>query len=395
MKNLLISIFVLGILVCNNAYSIDAMQIQKILAGDAATNDYFGYSVSISGDYAIVAAVLEDAGGSYAGAAYIYYRNQGGADNWGEVKKLLASDKQAGDNFGTSVSISGDYAIVGAVYEGTGGSYAGAAYMFYRNQGGPDNWGEVKKLMASDKEADDYFGYSVSISGEYAIVGAYGEGTGGSFAGAAYVFYKDKDYVNNWGEIKILVVSDKQAGDEFGFSVSMSGDYAIVGANTEDAGGSNAGAAYVFNKDIGGTDNWGEVIKLLASDKEADDWFGSSVSISGDYAVVGATGEDTGGSSAGAAYVFNKDTGGTDNWGEAAKLMASDKEADDSFGFSVSISGGYAIVGAHKNDGGFSNAGASYMFQMFPSIPTLPEWGMIAMGLLFAGIGGWFVFRRV
>ncbi len=165
----------------------------------------------------------------------------------------------------------------------------------------------------------------------------------------------------------------------------------------ESAGGSGAGAAYIYYKDQGGTDNWGQATKLTASDAELFDYFGISVSISGDYAVIGAFGEDAGGSSAGAAYIFNKNQGGAGNWGEVTKLTASDAQADDRFGYSVSISSGYVytLVGAYQEDAGGNDAGAAYMFQMFTSIPTLPEWGMIAMGLLFAGIGGWFVFRRL
>ncbi len=313
------------------------------------------------------------------------------------MTKLIAGDAEAWDYFGVSVSISGDYAVVGAYGEDAGGNAAGAAYVFNKDNGGVDNWGEVKKIVASDADSGDNFGYSVSISGAYAVIGARYEDAGGSWAGAAYVFNKDNGGVDNWGEVKKIVASDAQASDDFGYSVSISGDYAIVGARYEDAGGGNAGAAYVFNKDNGGGDNWGEVKKLTAGDAETDDNFGISVSISGAYAIVGAYREDAGGSNAGAAYVFNKDNGGGDNWGEVKKLTASDAEADDAFGKSVSISGSLVntLVGAFGEDTGGSNAGAAYMLQLYTTIPTLPEWGMIAMGVLFAGIGGWFVFRRL
>ncbi len=455
MKNLLISIFVLGVLLCSNANNAYANQIQKMLAGDAQANDnfgnsvsisgdyaivgayqegvsgsksgaaylyyrneggtdswgqvtklkahdteggdYFGISVSIWGDYAIIGAINEDAGGNNAGAAYVFNRNEGGTNNWGEVTKLTASDAAAGDSFGISVSIWGDYAIVGARYEDAGGIDAGAAYVFNRNEGGTNNWGEVTKLTASDAAADDSFGYSVSIWGDYAIVGAVWEDAGGGNAGAAYVFNKNEGGTDNWGEVTKLIAGDAEGGDNFGVSVSISGDYAIVGARYEDTGGIDAGAAYVFNRNEGGTDNWGEVTKLTASDAAADDSFGYSVSIWGDYAIVGAVWEDAGGGNAGAAYLFNKDQGGADSWGEVTKLTADDAQYGDNFGSSVSISGGVVntIVGAFREDAGGIDAGATYMFQMFPFIPTLPEWGMIAMGLLFAGIGGWFVFRRI
>ncbi|MCH8066348.1 MAG: FG-GAP repeat protein, partial [Chloroflexi bacterium] len=108
-----------------------------------------------------------------------------------EVRKLLASDAQAGDRFGVSVAVSGDTAVVGAHGEDAGGSNAGAAYVFQRNQGGTDNWGEVKKLSSSDAEAGDQFGRSVAVSGDTVIVGAFAEDAGGSAAGAAYLFDRD------------------------------------------------------------------------------------------------------------------------------------------------------------------------------------------------------------
>ena len=163
---------------------------------------------------------------------------------------------------------------------------------------------EVKKLTASDAQADDTFGLSVALSGDSAIVGASGEDAGGTRAGAAYVFERNQGGPGNWGEVGKLTASDAQAGNVFGFSVAVSGDTAVVGASGEDAGGNNAGAGYVFERDEGGTDNWGEVTKLTASDAHGGDFFGSSVAASGDTAVVGASDEDAGGDNAGAAYVF-------------------------------------------------------------------------------------------
>ena len=163
-------------------------EVTKLTAADAQAGDQFGVSVSVSGDTAIVAARFEDALGVNAGAAYVYRRDQGGATNWGEVKKLTASDAQAGDFFGSGVAVSGDVAVVGAFREDAGGADAGAAYVFQRDQGGASNWGEVAKLTASDAQAGDFFGIRVAISGVTAIVGAYFEDTGGNNAGAAYVF---------------------------------------------------------------------------------------------------------------------------------------------------------------------------------------------------------------
>ncbi|MCH8066317.1 MAG: hypothetical protein IIC90_10925, partial [Chloroflexi bacterium] len=144
-------------------------EVKKLTSSDAGAGfffDLFGRSVAISGDTAVVGAYVEDAAALNAGAAYVFQRNDGGADNWGEVKKLIASDIQAGDSFGYSIAVSGDTAVVGAIQEDTGGFLAGAVYVFQRDEGGADNWGEVKKLTASDAQANVQFGVSVAVSGD-------------------------------------------------------------------------------------------------------------------------------------------------------------------------------------------------------------------------------------
>ncbi len=159
-----------------------------------------------------------------------------------------------------------------------------------------------------------------------------------------------------------IQASDKEASDQFGGSVSISGDRAIVGAHLEDTGGSDAGAAYIFERSSG---VWSEAAKIQASDIEATDFFGRSVSISGDRATVGASSEDTGGSNAGAAYIFERNTSGV--WSEVTKIQASDKQADDKFGESVSISGERVIVGAFLEDASGLSAGAAYIFEYVPN----------------------------
>ena len=160
------------------------------------------------------------------------------------MNKIQASDLEASDIFGNSVAISGDYAIVGAPYEDTGGSSAGAAYIFRRTD--TNTWDAGVKIQASVPHANDFFGRSVAISGDYAIVGAYLEDAGGTWdAGAAYIFRRTD--TNTWDAGTKIMASDKQAGDYFGISVAISGDYAIVGAPWEDPGGiTDAGSAYFY-----------------------------------------------------------------------------------------------------------------------------------------------------
>ncbi len=219
--------------------------MKKLTASDAPTGS-FGFTVAVAGGTAVIGASSADAGGFATGAAYVFQRDQGGADNWGEVKKLAASDAQADDSFGWSVAVSGDSVVVGAIQESAGGLYAGAAYVFQRDQGGASNWGEAKKLTAADAQATDFFGTSVAISGDTVVVGALLARTfPGYQTGMAFVFQRDEGGAGNWGEVTKLAASDGEKVDQFGFSAGVDGNTAIVGANLEDDGGSYAGAAYV------------------------------------------------------------------------------------------------------------------------------------------------------
>jgi hypothetical protein len=322
-------------------------EVAKLVASDAVGGDQFGVSVAVSGDTAVIGARLEATGGSGAGAAYVFTRSGG---SWTQQAKLLASDAQSSDYFGYSVAVSGDTAVIGAYGEDTGGSDAGAVYVFTRSGG---SWTQQAKLLASDAQSSDYFGDSVAVSGDTAVIGAYGEDTGGSYAGAAYVFTRSG---GSWTQQAKLLASDAQSSDQFGVSVAVSGDTAVIGAYREATGGSGAGAAYVFTRSGGA---WTQQAKLLASDAQANDYFGVSVAVSGDTAVIGAYREDTGGSSAGAAYVFTRSGGA---WVEQAKLLASDAQSSDYFGVSVAVSGDTAVIGAYQEDTGGSSAGAAYVF---------------------------------
>lgn len=309
----------------------------KITASDAGSSDYFGYSVSISGNYAIVGAYQEDAEGSDAGAAYIFIRN--GA-NWSEQQKITATDATNGDRFGYSVSISGDYAVVGAYYENAGGTGAGAAYIFHRSG---ETWTQQQKLTPSDAAVNDYFGWSVSINGDYVMIGTPGKNS-------AYVFHRSDV---TWTQQAKLIADDAEAF-QFGCSISISGDYVIVGAERTDY--NDPGAAYIFHRsDV----TWTKQAKLVASDRQNGDYFGNAVSISGNYAIVGAFYEDDGGTDAGAAYIFNRSDV---TWAQQQKITASNAEAGDFFGTSVSISGDYAIVGAQREETGGTDAGAAYSY---------------------------------
>ena len=326
---------------------IPTAEKQKLVASDAASDDNFGYSVSLSSDGNIV--MIGAYGSSYiAGAVYVFTRS---GSTWTQQQKLTASDGASQNYFGYSVSLSSDGStvLIGA-YQYPYGTSSGATYVFTRSE---STWTQQAKLIASDAAANDFFGYSVSISsdGNTALVGAYNKF---SSTGAAYVFTRSG---STWTQQQKLVAGDAAASDWFGWSVSLSsdGNTALVGAHYKSY---QTGAAYVFTRS-GST--WTQQQKLVAGDAATSDAFGYSVSISsdGNTALVGASDKV---SFRGAAYVFTR-SGST--WTQQQKLVASDGAANDKFGISVSISsdGSTAIVGAYGADpSGKTNAGAAYVF---------------------------------
>jgi len=332
------------------AHSLDLSEIIKIAASDALPFDNFGGGVSISGDTAIVGAHLHDD----EGAAYIYEKNGG---TWTQVAKLTASDATSGDRFGDGVSISGDTAIVGAPAGEDGVGDSGVAYIFEKPGGGWVDATEDAKLSASDAAFNDLFGFVVSISGDTAIVGAIQDD---SEAGSAYIFVKPGGGWVDATEDAKLTASDAQQNDFFGWSVSISGDTALVSAS---GNGIFSGAAYIFEKPGGGWVDATEDAMLTASDVANDDFFGISVSISGASALVGSFNDDDAGSNAGAVYVFMKPGGGWVDATEDSKLTASDTTVNDAFGFAVSLSGDTAIFGAPgANAPSADDSGAAYIF---------------------------------
>ena len=183
---------------------------------------------------------MDDDNGNNSGSADIDERQADGS--WSETAKLTASDGDVNDYFGRSVAISGDTALVGAHLNDDNGSMSGSAYIYQRQADG--SWGETSKLTATDGDSGDYFGHSVAISGDTALVGAYQDDDNGSDSGSAYLYQRQAD--GSWSEVAKLTASDGAAGDRFGFSVAISGDTALVGAYQDDDNGDSSGSAYIY-----------------------------------------------------------------------------------------------------------------------------------------------------
>ena len=287
-----------------------------------------------------------------------------------DPSKLTAADGLRGDEFGYSVAVDGNTAVIGAYQDddATNGDDSGSAYVFTKISG---VWKQVAKLTADDGAANDEFGISVAIDGSTIVVGAHQNDadTNNNDEGAAYVFAKPASGWADWSNLDTngkaglttkLTAFGAAAGDEFGISVAVDGDTILVGAHQND---SNKGAAYIFTK-FGGV--WGnapvsgnhrvETAKLVAADGAADDEFGISVALDDDTAVIGARQDDDNDSQSGSAYVFTKVSG---VWSQKAKLIASDGAADDEFGISAAVHGDTVVVGARQDD---TSDGAAYVF---------------------------------
>jgi hypothetical protein len=299
----------------------------------------FGFSVAISGDYAIIGAPIDDVGDNERqGSAYIFFRN-GGA--WTQQAKLVATDETVGDWYGISVAIDGNYAVVGAP-ESTVGTTPnkGAAYVYVRSG---TNWIRQAKIHDLESVGGTGYGLSVSISGDFILIGAPYSKVKEVTQGAAFVYVRNG---GSWTAHAKLTAEDGGNGDSFGSSVCISGGYVIIGTpNAQIGTNAKQGAAYVFARS---GSNWYLHKKLAMQYGLANDFFGSSVSLSGDYAMVSAVGRDEDSmNESGIVYMFTR-SGST--WSSGFKLNDPTPEKGRKFGICTSIAGDYAMVGSYPNN---------------------------------------------
>ncbi len=314
----------------------------SFLASDGAVDDWFGRSVALDGNVAIVGANKDDDNGEDSGSAYVYRRNGG---DWVEEAKLLPSDGGPNNWFGTAAAIRDDMAIIGA-------PFASSAYSYHFDG---QTWVEEAKLIASDGGAGTSFGGAIAISGGVAIIGAQNADNGmGIGTGAAYIFrLQDGEWVE---EAKVLP-SDGNEDDAFGVMVAIDGALALVGAYHDDDLGESSGSAYIYRFD---GSSWLEEAKLLPSGGASFEFFGSSVAVEGDTAFVASYLDNDNGLASGSVYEFRYD--GV-QWVEHAKLLASDGQVGDDFGNAVAIENDILLVGANGDDDNVANSGSVYVFR--------------------------------
>ncbi len=383
------------------------VQTQILQNSDNENYDRFGYSVAIDGDWLIIGAPREDDDEngnnniSRAGSVYIF-KNNGGT--WSQTQKIVANDRSADDEFGWAIDIDGNTIIVGAHqdFEDVNGldsiHHAGSCYFFDLNVG-TGIWYQTQKIVASDRASDlyypngysgedlsDQFGHSVGISGDYAIIGAINhdyrpDGSQDWQCGSAYIFERSG---GTWTEVQQIINSDNvfaysdplSVWERFGSDVAIDSNIIVCGSWSQDytAAGTdyrkNAGAAYIFIRNTNGV--WNETQKLVAGNRNTGDHFGWDVKINNGFIIAGTEHDDHDENEsnplneAGSAYIFQDD--GTGTFYQIQKIVGSDRDSLDDFGYAVDIYGANVIAGAFQHDWNLTQAdsmqeaGAAYIW---------------------------------
>ena len=339
--------------------------LQKFIAPDGASSDFFGGSVAIDGDYALIGSYGDDENGTDSGSAYLFDTTTGNL-----LQKFIAPDGASSDFFGNSVAIDGDYALIGSALDDENGTNSGSAYLFDTTTGNL-----LQKIIAPDGASSDIFGWSVAIDGDYALIGSAFDDDNGTYSGSAYLFDTTTGDL-----LQKFIAPDGASSDLFGRSVAIDGDYALIGSYGDDDNGTDSGSAYLFDTTTGDL-----LQKFIAPDGASSDLFGRSVAIDGDYALIGSYGDDDNGTDSGSAYLFDTTTGDL-----LQKFIAPDGASNDLFGGSVAIDGDYALIGSALDDDNGTDSGSAYLFTA-KTAEKVPE-PSVVVGLI--AIGTLAVFKR-
>ena len=335
--------------ICFLANSSEA-QIAVVEPSSYQQGANFGYSIAQDGNWLLVGAKKDTISEVCSGAAYFFKKENG---QWIEWQKVGPQPVSGSGYFGNSVAISGNFAIIGANGDDSKGLNAGAAYVFRLID---DKWEFAQKLLPqSEGLGSDEYGVAVDLDESLLVVGAYSDFSNGPFSGAAYIYRLDNQ---QWTISAKVFASDATADDKFGRSVATDGQKVIVCGVLNDDLGTNSGSAYIFSEVDG---LWEEEVKLLAPDGAENDRFGRSVDIEFNVATVGAVLDDDNGEQSGSVYIFKNDS---DGWEFQAKITPKDGGTDDFFGYSLSFYPPYLLVGAHNDDDLGLNSGSAYLFQL-------------------------------
>jgi hypothetical protein len=346
------------------AYLFDGISgalLQTFLNPTPAASDRFGTSIAGADIHVLVGAPLDDTAGSNAGAAYLFDGDPSSLTFGSLLRTFLNPIPTGGGQFGFSVALVGKHVLVGAPFDDTGGENAGAAYLFDGDPSSPTFGEPLLTLLKPTPAAGDQFGFSVALVGKHVLVGAPFDDTGGSDAGAAYLFDGDPSSPTFGEPLQTFLNPTPGALAAFGFSVGAAGTNALIGAPFD----GEVGAAYLFDGNPSSPTFGERLLTLLKPTPAAGDEFGRSVATMETSVLVGAPFDDTGGSDAGAVYVFDRTSGAL-----IQTLQKSNPAATDQFGFSVAAVGDKVLAGAPFDDTGGSDAGAAYLFAFLNRPPT-------------------------
>jgi len=329
------------------------------IAASGFTNARKGASVSLHRQLMIVGAPGQNNSGT------VELRSRG-VSSWAGITIFSSPDALPGEQFGTSVGVWDDILVAGAPLNFGEASGAGAAFVYSRNQGGNNAWGLVKRLSASGLDGGANLGTAIAIYRDTVAVGAPNELDGSGGDGAVYLFRMNQGGSNQWGEVRKIKVPVVAGAQTFGSSVALWGDFLAVGDINDSESANGSGAVYVFVRNRGGMDNWGLVKKIKSASPEANATFGASVALRGDRLLVGEPLRNNIFSDEGRAYLYGRNTDGTDAWGLIERIDGPVSEAGAQFGFSVALAADRLAVGAPYEDSDFStnaNVGAVYIYQ--------------------------------
>lgn len=325
----------------------EALERSALTPPGTVAGQAFGAALAIFGELAVVGASHDDERGTDAGAVHLF-----GFDGaqWTHAATLRAGDGRPWDWFGRSVAVSGQYVLVGAPRHEAAGRDAGAAYLFEFFEG---QWVEQARMLPDSGSAGVDFGATVAVAGNMAVIGAPRDDDGGRDAGAVYIFRHDGVA---WQREAKLQADDAAAGARCGAALALFGDALVVGAPGALVDDVASGAAYIFQFDGG---QWQQVARLVPRDAKDGDWFGSAVALDATRALIGAPGRDDAGESSGAAYLFRL---AKTNWTQEHMLVGVEAAAHDRFGHAVTLRGPVAIVGAPGADAMGEDAGAAFIY---------------------------------
>ncbi|MCA2666585.1 MAG: hypothetical protein IM502_06775, partial [Microcystis sp. M045S2] len=313
--------------------------LRTFLNPTPATQDYFGGSVAIDGNNVLIGALFDDNTGVIdAGAAYLFDATTGNL-----LRTFLNPTPATEDYFGNSVAISGNNVLIGARLDNTGAIDAGAAYLFDATTGNL-----LRTFLNPTPANDDRFGGMVAISGNNVLIGAIGDDAGATNAGAAYLFNATTGSL-----LRTFLNPTPTFNEQFGWSVAISGNNVLIGAIGDDTGATNTGVAYLFNATTGSL-----LQTFLNPIPEPEDQLGRFAAISANNVLVGTILHNTGGADAGAAYLFDGTTGSL-----LQTFFNPSPAVTDYFG-TVAISGNNVLIGAMGDDTGGTNAGAAYLYKL-------------------------------